>query len=95
MTVRDNAFFTRNELVSFLERKMIQTRMLFAGNLTKHPCFDGLREKPSGYRTVGPLVNTDLVMNNTLWIGLYPGLTQDMIAYVVETLQSFARGSSS
>jgi CDP-6-deoxy-D-xylo-4-hexulose-3-dehydrase len=80
---------SRNELVQYLEGNGIQTRMLFAGNLLKHPCFDDLREKQSGYRVVGELTNTDRIMNDTFWIGVYPGMTDDMIDYIIKTFEIY------
>lgn len=77
----------RNEVVPFIESKGIQTRMLFAGNLTKHPCFDEMRIEKIGYRIVGELTNTDIIMNNTFWIGVYPGMTDEMIDYMVESIR--------
>ena len=61
----------RNKVVSYLEKKGVQTRMLFAGNLTKHPCFDQMRKEGKGYRIVGDLSNTDRIMNDTFWVGVY------------------------
>lgn len=69
----------RNKVVKYIESKGVQTRMLFAGNLTKHPCFDQLRETGKGYRIVGELKNTDFIMNNTFWVGVYPGMTDIML----------------
>lgn len=77
----------RSEVVPFIESKGIQTRMLFAGNLTKHPCFDEMRKKKAGYRIVGELSNTDIIMNNTFWIGVYPGMTDEMIDYMIENIK--------
>lgn len=77
----------RNQLVQFVESKGVQTRMLFAGNLTKHPCFDQMRESGSGYRVVGELKNTDRIMQDTFWIGVYPGMTDDMIDYMAKTIK--------
>ena len=74
MTIRENAGFKRDDLVSALEQCNIQTRMLFAGNLIKHPCFDEMRETGRGYRVVGELTNTDRIMRDTFWIGVYPGM---------------------
>ena len=68
----------REKLVPFLEQNGIQTRMLFAGNLTKHPCFDAMRKTKTGYRIVGDLENTDRIMRDTFWIGVYPGMTDEM-----------------
>lgn len=76
----------RKEVVPFIESKGIQTRMLFAGNLTKHPCFDEMRNQRTGYRIAGELWNTDIIMNNTFWIGVYPGMTDEMIDYMAETI---------
>ncbi len=72
----------RNSVVRYVEQKGVQTRMLFAGNLTKHPCFDELRKSGEGYRVVGGLENTDRIMNDTFWVGVYPGMTDDMIDYM-------------
>ena len=69
-----------------MEAHDIQTRMLFAGNLTKHPCFDEMRKKGEGYRIVGELTNTDRIMEDTFWIGVYPGMTDEMIDYMAKTL---------
>lgn len=69
----------RNHMVQYLESKGIQTRMLFAGNIVKHPCFDQMRKNGQGYRTVGDLASTDRVMNDTFWVGVYPGMSEDMI----------------
>ena len=91
LLVRENAGFTRNEIVKYLEENNIQTRMLFAGNLIKHPCFDHMRENNVGYRCVGDLENTDKVMNNAFWIGVYPGLTEENLDYVVGKIWSFIK----
>ncbi|MCI6715626.1 MAG: DegT/DnrJ/EryC1/StrS family aminotransferase, partial [Lachnospiraceae bacterium] len=76
----------RNQVVRYLEDHGVQTRMLFAGNLTKHPCFDEMRESGEGYRIVGELKNTDHIMSDTFWIGVYPGMTDEMIDYMAKTL---------
>lgn len=76
----------RNTLVERLEGWGIQTRMLFAGNLIKHPCFDGMRAENKGYRTAGELKNTDRIMRDTFWVGVYPGMTDDMIDYMAECI---------
>ena len=86
--VTKDAPFTRNDLTQYLEDHKIQTRNLFAGNLLKHPCFDSL-ECGKDYRVVGNLENTDLVMNNFFWIGIYPGLTIDMLDYIVSIFKKF------
>lgn len=69
----------RNAVVQYVESQGIQTRMLFAGNLTKHPCFDQLRASGEGYRIVGELKNTDRIMNDTFWVGVYPGMTDEKL----------------
>jgi CDP-6-deoxy-D-xylo-4-hexulose-3-dehydrase len=79
----------RNKLVQYIESKNIQTRMLFAGNLVKHPCFDGLRNSGMGYRIVGTLGNTDYIMKNSFWIGVYPGMTDGMIDRMIEVIKGF------
>lgn len=76
----------RSQVVRFMEEHGIQTRMLFAGNLTKHPCFDEMRATGEGYRIVGSLENTDRIMADTFWIGVYPGMTDEMIDYMAKTL---------
>ena len=76
----------RNHVVPFIEGKGVQTRMLFAGNLIKHPCFDQLRKSGQGYRVVGDLTNTDLIMNHTFWVGVYPGMTDEMIDYMASVI---------
>ena len=77
----------RNALVQYVEKKGVQTRMLFAGNLIKHPCFDQMRESGTGYRVVGDLAVTDRIMRDTFWIGVYPGMTDEMIDYMAETVK--------
>ena len=77
---------SRNAIVPYIERNGIQTRMLFAGNLIKHPCFDEMRENKQGYRVVGDLPVTDRIMNDTFWIGVYPGMTDEMIDYMIKTI---------
>ncbi|ABQ27939.1 lipopolysaccharide biosynthesis protein RfbH [Geotalea uraniireducens] len=91
LTVREDAGFTRDEIVSHLESKGIQTRMLFAGNLIKHPCFDEMREEGKGYRVVGNLENTDRIMHDTFWIGVYPGMTGEMVEFMIATLRGFCK----
>lgn len=76
----------RKKVVPYIESKNVQTRMLFAGNLVKHPCFDEMRAKGEGYRVVGDLKNTDEIMNNTFWVGVYPGMTDAMIDYMAQVI---------
>ncbi|MCR5511147.1 MAG: lipopolysaccharide biosynthesis protein RfbH, partial [Lachnospiraceae bacterium] len=80
---------SRNDLVRHLEDSGVQTRMLFSGNLVKHPCFDEMRASGTGYRIVGSLENTDRVMNDSFWIGVYPGMTDEMLDYMSEKIHEF------
>ena len=80
----------RNKVVQYVESKGVQTRMLFAGNLTKHPCFDQMREKGEGYRIAGTLENTDRIMTDTFWVGLYPGMTDEKIDYMAKVIKEAA-----
>lgn len=91
LTVKDNAGFTRDEIVGHLEKSGIQTRMLFAGNLIKHPCFDEMRSSGENYRVVGDLATTDRIMSRSFWIGVYPGMTEAMIQHMIETLKLSVR----
>ncbi|TGY66478.1 lipopolysaccharide biosynthesis protein RfbH [Dubosiella muris] len=79
----------RNALVQYIEDKGVQTRMLFAGNLTKHPCFDEMRAEGKGYRIVGDLTNTDRIMNESFWVGLYPGMSEKKIDYMVKVIRNY------
>ena len=78
--------FDRNEIVRTLESFGIQTRMLFCGNIVKHPCFDEMRESGKGYRIVGDLKVTDRIMNDTFWIGVYPGMTDEKIDFMIKKI---------
>jgi CDP-6-deoxy-D-xylo-4-hexulose-3-dehydrase len=82
--VKADAAFTRNQITAALEAAKIGTRLLFAGNLTRQPAYEGLE-----FRVVGELANTDFVMNNVFWIGVFPGLTREMLDYVVRTASEF------
>ena len=77
----------RNKVVPYIESKGVQTRMLFAGNLTKHPCFDQMRAEGRGYRIAGSLENTDRIMRDTFWVGLYPGMTDEKIDYMAKVIR--------
>ncbi len=85
--VKDNAPFTKLELVRFLEERKIATRSLFAGNLLRHPAYLGRKD----IRVVGKLTNSDKIMNDGFWIGVYPGITKDMISYMTATITEFIR----
>ena len=80
----------RNQMVQYLEEKGVQTRMLFAGNLTRHPCFDEMRASGTGYRVAGSLEHTDRIMRDTFWVGVYPGMTDEMIDYMAKTIHEAA-----
>jgi len=84
ITVKTTAPFSKNDLVNFLSSKLIDTRPLFAGNITKQPYFETI-----SYRVVQNLEKTDLIMNNAFWIGIFPGLTHEMLRYVVEQFKQF------
>lgn len=84
ITCRDDV--DKNRMVQYLEDKGVQTRMLFAGNLTKQPCFDEMRKTGQGYRIVGELKETDRIMKNSFWIGVYPGMTEEMLNYMAEQI---------
>lgn len=91
IAVKEDAGFTRNELTCYLEQNKIQTRNLFAGNLTKHPCFDEMRATGEGYRIVGELKNTDFVMTNGFWIGVFPGMTKEMNQWMIKCISDFCK----
>lgn len=95
LTVREGVGLTRDDIVRYLESRGIQTRMLFAGNLLKHPCFDEMRKSRKGFRVVGKLANTDRVMKDSFWIGVYPGLTEAMIRYMLEAISDFVKNKKS
>ena len=80
------AGLSRDALVRRLEAAKIQTRMLFAGNMVRQPCFDGMRASGVGYRSLGDLPNTDRIMNDAFWIGVYPGLSKEMLTYVAHEI---------
>ena len=85
ITVREG--LDRKAIVEYIESHGVQTRNLFAGNLIKHPCFDEMRATGEGYRVVGTLDNTDRIMRDTFWVGVYPGMTDEMIDYMAKTIK--------
>jgi CDP-6-deoxy-D-xylo-4-hexulose-3-dehydrase len=85
ITCRDGV--EKNRIVQYMENKGVQTRMLFSGNLIKQPCFDELRKSGVGYRVIGDLKVTDRIMNDTFWVGVYPGMTDEMIDYMAKTIK--------
>ena len=84
ITVKENAKFTRNQLVEYLEQNKIGTRLLFGGNLLKQPYM-----KNQNFKIIGNLKNSDIVMNSTFWIGVYPGLKKEELNYVLEIFHKF------
>ena len=84
LTVKDG--IDREKVVRYIESKNVQTRMLFAGNIIKQPCFDDMRNDNSKYRVIGDLKNTDKIMNNTFLVGVYPGLDEDRIKYMAKVI---------
>jgi CDP-6-deoxy-D-xylo-4-hexulose-3-dehydrase len=86
LTVKEDAPFTRNDITAFLEKNNVATRLLFSGNIVRHPSFEGVK-----YRVFGKLENTDFIMNKTFWIGVYPGLTESMINYVLDMFANFMK----
>ena len=86
ITLKEDAPFTRNQIVQYLEEFKVATRMLFGGNLTKQPAYIG-----KNHRIVSDLTNTDYIMNNSFWIGVYPGITEEMRKYVVEVFDRFLK----
>ena len=88
MTLKSSSSFKRNDFSNYLEANKIQTRNLFAGNITRHPCFEGL-VPDKDFRIAVPLVNTDIMMNNSVWIGVYPGMGKALLDYMAEKILEF------
>jgi CDP-6-deoxy-D-xylo-4-hexulose-3-dehydrase len=89
LTVKENAPFKRDDIVRYLEQNNIQTRMLFAGNFIRQPAFDRLCKQKKAYKIIGKLTNTDTIMNNSFWLGVYPGMNERMLKYIIETIKKF------
>ncbi|MBQ7529358.1 lipopolysaccharide biosynthesis protein RfbH [bacterium] len=87
LTIRPESGLQRNRIIRFIEEHNVQTRLLFSGNIIKHPCFDEYRDTDS-YRVCGTLDNTDLITKNSFWIGVYPGMTREKLDYMVEIINS-------
>ena len=85
LSVKPESGIKRNDVTKYLEEHNIQTRLLFSGNLIKHPCFDEFRGTDA-YRVAGELKNTDFIMENSFWIGVYPGMTDEMIDFMARTI---------
>lgn len=86
ISVRPDMGVNRNKVVKYIENNNVQTRLLFAGNIIRHPCFDNIRGT-SAYRVVGDLRNSDFVVENTFWVGVYPGMTNDKLYYMIDTIK--------
>jgi CDP-6-deoxy-D-xylo-4-hexulose-3-dehydrase len=93
ITVNDGMKFTRNDMSMFLEDNKIQTRNLFAGNILRHPLFDSMVENED-YKAVGELTKTDKIMNDSFWIGLYPGMGDDAIDYMIKKIREFLEANA-
>ncbi len=89
VTLKDN--IDRRKVIEYLEHNNIQTRLLFSGNIIKHPCFNKMREKADGFRVCGSLENTDIIMNNTFWIGVYPGMNNMMLDKTIREIKNIIR----
>lgn len=85
ISIKPDSGLDRNAVTKYIEERNVQTRLLFSGNLMKHPCFDQIRDTDE-YRVVGNLEVTDYIMNNTFWVGVYPGMTEDMIDYMAKVI---------
>jgi len=85
--VKPGTSVTRDSIVAALEGARVQTRMLFAGNLVRQPCFDEMRATGTGFRQIGDLVNTDRLMNDALWFGVYPGMTEAHLDHICSTIE--------
>ncbi|MBE5910026.1 lipopolysaccharide biosynthesis protein RfbH [Pseudobutyrivibrio sp.] len=85
ISVKPESGVKRNDVTKYVEAHNVQTRLLFSGNLIKHPCFDQIRDTDA-YRVVGELDNTEFIMNNTFWVGVYPGMTDEMIDYMAQVI---------
>lgn len=90
ISVKPESQIKRDAITQYLEKHNVQTRLLFSGNYLKHPCFNSLHGT-GAYRIVGDLVNTDFIMNNTFWIGVYPGMTKEMLDYMVKLIGEFIK----
>lgn len=91
ISIRAESNLERNQITRYIEAHNIQTRLLFSGNLIKHPCFDQMRDGDA-YRVCGELTNTDFIMNHTFWVGVYPGMTDAMIDYMARIIQEAVNG---
>ena len=90
ISVKPGSGLNRNTMTRYIEKHNIQTRLLFSGNLIKHPCFDAIRDTDA-YRVVGDLNNTDFVMENTFWVGVYPGMMDETVDYIAKIITEAAQ----
>ena len=90
ISVKPESGLDRNKVTRYIEEHNIQTRLLFSGNLIKHPCFDQIRGTDA-YRIVGDLTNTEFIMNNSFWVGVYPGMTYEKIDYMAMVIKEAIR----
>ena len=90
LSVKPESGLDRNKVIRYIEEHNIQTRLLFSGNLIKHPCFDQIRGTDA-YRVAGGLDNTEFIMNNTFWVGVYPGMTEEKIDYMAKVIKEAIR----
>ena len=86
LTIRDNNNFTRNDIINFLNEKKIGTRLLFSGNIIKQPYFKDVK-----YKVKSNLMNTNKIMQDSFWIGVYPGLDFDHLSYVIDVIKEFIK----
>lgn len=86
ISIRPETGLNRNDVTKYIESKNVQTRLLFSGNIIKQPCFNDIRNT-NAYRTIGSLENSDFVVNNTFWVGVYPGMTDKMIDYMAQVIK--------
>jgi CDP-6-deoxy-D-xylo-4-hexulose-3-dehydrase len=93
ITIRDSAPFNRDELIGFLEGENIQTRNLFAGNMTRQPVFQNQLTEGKEYRIIGELKNSDKIMNDSFWLGVYPGMKKGQVEFMIESIQKFCATS--
>ncbi|MDW5549194.1 lipopolysaccharide biosynthesis protein RfbH [Methanosarcina sp.] len=90
ITLKNGLKFTRNEIAEYLESNNIQTRSLFAGNMIRQPIFDNM-VKGIDYKVVGELPNTDKIMNDSFWVGVYPGMSKETVEYMAKTIREFVK----
>lgn len=88
LVLKDKREYYRNKLTTFLEERQIQTRNLFAGNIILHPMFNALQENID-YKIIGDLINTNIIMNDAFWIGVYPGMTKEHLDYMIKSIKDF------